>query len=191
MADAGAARCTGEATVGEKGNVFIQSHAGQYGGGIQHLPHARAAFGSFITDNDYIALVNLFGANGFDSFVFRVKYPGRTGMYQHLFRYGTLFYNRAHGRDVAGQYGDAAGLAVGVFYGADYIRTRNDRVFDQSADGLTGDGLAALVDESQFAQFVHDRRDAAGFVQVNHMMESAGAQFGQVRSLLGDFVKQG
>ena len=175
MADAGAPCRAGETSVGQEGYVFVKPHAGQHGSGVQHFPHAGAAFGSFVTDDDHVTFVDLFSANCLDGFVFRVKYPGRAGMHQHFFRHGAFFDNRAHGRDVAGQYGDAAGLAIGVFYGTDHIRAGNHSVFDQSADGLTGYGLAALVDKPCFGQFVHDGRDTAGFIQVNHMMEAAGA----------------
>ena len=191
MADAGAAGCAGETSVGQQGNVFIQSHACQDGGGVQHFPHARTAFGAFIADDDNVPFVDLFAADGFDGFVFRVKYPGRTGMYQHFFGYCAFFNNRAMGRNVPGQYGDAACLPIGVFYRADYFRTCDFCVFDQRADGFSGYGFAALVDESQFGKFIHNRCDTAGFFQIDHVVGAAGAEFGQVWCLFGNFIKQG
>ena len=190
MADTGAPCGSGEASVSEEGNILVKAHSGQNRSGVQHFPHAGTAFGALVADNDYITLVDLFGADGFDGFIFRIEYPGRAGMYQHFFCYGTFLDDRTHRRNVSRQYGDTSGLAVRIFYGTDYIRASDNSVFDQGADGLAGDGLAAFVNEAQFTQFVHDSRNAACFVQVDHMMEATGAQFGQVRCLFGNFVEQ-
>ena len=111
-------------------------------------------------------------------------------MYQHLFRHGAGFNDGAVGGQVAFQDGDAAGGAVRFFAAVDYIRTAYFRVFDQSAYGLSGNGLAGLDDESFLCQFMHNRADAACFVQIRHMMGSAGAQERQVRSLLGNLIEQ-
>ena len=111
-------------------------------------------------------------------------------MYQHFFRHGAGFNDGAVRGQVAFQDSDAAGSAVGFFAAVDYVRTADFRVFDQSADGLTGNGLAGFDDEPFLCQFMHNRADAAGFVQVRHMMGAAGAQESQVGGLLGNFIEQ-
>ena len=190
MADAGAAGRSGETPVGKQRDFLIQAHAGQYGSGIQHFTEAGAAFRAFVTDNDNVAGIDFLGADSFNCFFFRVKYPGRAGVYQHFFRHGAGFNDGAVGGQVAFQDSDAAGSAVGLFAAVDYIRTADFRVFDQRTDGLPGNGLAGFDDEPLLCQFMHNRADAAGFVQVRHMMGAAGAQESQVRGLLGNFIEQ-
>ena len=190
MANACATGSTGKTAVGKKGNFLVQTHAGQYGSGIQHFAEAGSALGSFVTDDDYVAGVDLLSADSRNGFFFRIEHPGRAGMNQHFFRYGAGFNNRAVRSQIALQHSNAAGGTVGVVAAADHVGTADFRVFDEGTDGLAGNGLAGFDDEAFFRQLVHNGIDTAGFVQVGHMMEAAGAEESQVGGLFGNFIKQ-
>ena len=67
VADGRAAGCAGEAAVGDEGHGLIQLHAGQSGGGVEHLAHTGAALGALVADDHHIArddLARVDGGNG-------------------------------------------------------------------------------------------------------------------------------
>ena len=84
------------------------------GGGIQHLAHTRAAFGSFVADDHHIAFHDLSACDGRDGVLLAVKDAGRSLMHHHLRHYGRALHHSRIRSQVALQDGDSADLAVGI-----------------------------------------------------------------------------
>ena len=84
-----------------KGHILVQAHAGDGGGGIEHLPHAGAAPGPFVADDHHVTGHDLSGVDGGDGLVLTVEHPGGAGVDQHLRRYGGPLYHGAVRRQVS------------------------------------------------------------------------------------------
>ena len=91
MTDRGTARGAGETAVRDQGYAVVQAHAGQCTGGCEHFAHARATLGSFETDDDDIAGMDLTAKNRFGHFFFTVKDAGRALVLHHLRQDGAFF----------------------------------------------------------------------------------------------------
>ena len=61
-----------------------QSHSCDGRSRIQHLTHAGASLGAFVTDYHYVTCHDSAGLNGINSILFTVEYSGRALVYQHL-----------------------------------------------------------------------------------------------------------
>ena len=111
-------------------------------------------------------------------------------MFQHFRSHGAFLDHRAIFGQVTLQHGNAAGSAHRFLVGVDHFRTKDPGTLDVFAHGLAGDGHAIFFNEAVFGQFVHDGTDTPGFLDINHVEGAAGAQLGQVRSLLADLIEQ-
>ena len=70
------------------------------------------------------------------------------------------------------------------------VRTLNFSAFNDFANGFATNSSAILVDDAQTVQLMHNSRNTASFVQIDNVMAAAGGQLGEIRSVLGDFVKE-
>ena len=188
MADGGAAGGAGEPAVGDEGHFLVQTHAGDGRGGVEHLPHARAALGAFVADDDHVAGHDLAGVDGGDGVLLAVKDPGGAFVDHHFCGHGGLLHHAAVGSQVALQHGDAAGLGVGVFHGADDLRVPVGHALQVFCHGLAGAGDEGGVQQVQLGQLLHDSVDAAGPVQILHVGVAGGGQVTQVGGLFRDLV---
>src|SRR5665811_56128 len=84
MPHAEAARGTGEPSVSDERNLVAHALAIERRGGRQHLAHAGAALGALVADDDDIALVIFFGADGGESLFLAVEAAGGSTEFQIL-----------------------------------------------------------------------------------------------------------
>ena len=72
----------GETAVGNKRHVVAEARTHDGSRGTEHLSHARAALGSFVTDHDHITFLDLAGEDGFHGFFLGIKRTRRAGKAQ-------------------------------------------------------------------------------------------------------------
>ena len=119
MADGSTAGCAGEAAVGDEGHCLIQLHACQRRGGVEHLPHARAALGAFVADDDHFARLHLVGENAVHGLLLRFVNARRAAEDEQFFVHAGGFDDAALPGDVARQHGQSAVAEIGVLRVAD------------------------------------------------------------------------
>ena len=102
-------------------------------------------------------------------------------VHQHLGVHRRLLHHPAVGGQVALEDGDAALGVVGVGQGPDDLRVEDLHRRQVVGHGPAGDGQGRAVDEAGVQQGLHDRRHAAGPVQVLQVVGAAGAQGAEVR----------
>ena len=107
MSDAEAACCTRETSVGDEGNLVAHALAIKRGCRRQHLPHARAALGPFITDDQHVAFFVGPVFHGFETGFLTIETARRTGETQH-FHTGNLN-DRTLRREITLKTDDASG----------------------------------------------------------------------------------
>ena len=188
MADGSTTGGTGEPAVGNEGHGASLSTALNGRGGIEHLPHARAALGALVADDDDVAVVDLAAVDGLHGVLLAVKDTGGAFVYQHLRHYGRPLDHAGIRGQVALQHGDATGGAVGIFHGTDDLRVQIAGVGNVFANGLAGAGNQAGVEQAQPADLMHDGVDAASLVQVLHIGGTGGGQMAEVGGFLADGV---
>ena len=64
----------------------------------------------------------------------------------------------------------------------------DDRVFDALAN-RTGNGPGLCMDKTELADFFHDGTNAAGFVEILHMIRAARTHLADIGSFTADFVE--
>ena len=190
VTDSGATGCAGEAAVRDEGHCLIQLHACQRRGGVEHLPHARAALGAFVADDHHIARDDLARVDGGDGFLLAVEHPRRAGMLLHLRGDSAALDNAAVRGNVAPQDLQTAGLRVGVLDGTDGLFVQDMGTLDILAKGLAGDGGHVQVQQALLGQLRLYCRDAARCVQIRHVGGACRCQMAQVGGLGADLVEQ-
>ena len=191
MPDGRTVGAAGEAAVRKQGHVFAQSHAGDGRRGGEHFTHARPAAGAFITDDHGIAGFNFAVQNGAHGVFFRFKHAGCDIAAHHFRRHGGLLHHRALRGQRAAQNGNAALLGVGFGHGMDdiFIQNTGVQLLQVVAHGLAGDSHALQIDAALTGQFRHDSGNAAGAVQVHHVILAGGGKLAQIRRLAAHSIK--
>ena len=190
MTDGGPAGTAGKAAIGDKGHVFIQPHAGQGRGRGQHFPHARAAFGAFITDDDDVAAFDFAVHDGLAGRFFGFKDAGRSLVFHHGRDHRRLLDDAAVRRDVAEQNRQAAFGVMRGLQGPDDGAVRSLGAADVLAYGLAGDRQAFQVDQFRPGQLLEDGADAAGAVQILDVVRPGRAEGAEMRRHPADLVEQ-
>ena len=178
----------GKPAVGDEGHRFPQPHAADGGGGVEHLPHARAALGPLVADDHHIAGMDLLPINIGNGFLLGIVHPGGAFVDHHLRGHGGLLHHAAIRSQVALQNRDAAALGVGILQGT------NDggvQILDRGQvlrHGLSRAGEKAGVQQVLLGQLLHHRVNAAGPLQVLHKGVPRWGQMAQVGRPGGDGV---
>ncbi|MBX9920533.1 MAG: hypothetical protein K2Y33_12020 [Mycolicibacterium frederiksbergense] len=193
MADAQAGGATGEPSVGHQQHILAQPGALDGAGDGQHLPHAGAALGALVADDDDIAVGDGAVLQRIERRSFTLENP--RGALEHIGVEPGGLDHRALGRQRAVQDGDAAGRVDRVVHGAEHLAVRVRR-FDMGqvlGHRLTGDSQAIPVQEACIQQCPHDHRHATDLVDVLHHVRAEGLHIGEVRDLVANpgEVRQG
>ncbi|MPN32979.1 hypothetical protein SDC9_180462 [bioreactor metagenome] len=100
MADARAAGCAGETTIGNQGDFAIKTFVvNNRVCGHEHLRCSRT-FSPFITDKNDITRFDVVMNNGLLGILFRIENARRAGMVVHLWRAGGIFNDCAFWCDI-------------------------------------------------------------------------------------------
>ena len=188
MADGRSPGRAGEPAVGDEGHVLVQSHTGDGGGGVQHLPHTGAALGSLVADHHHVAGTDAPGVDDGDGLLLAVEHPGGTFVPQHFRGHGALLHHAAVRGQIAEQGGDAAGLGIRLLQRADETGVQIFRRFQVFPYGLTRHGRQRGIQQTGLGQFLHDGPDAAGPVQILDIGVTGRSQMAEVGSLVADAV---
>src|SRR5699024_11010855 len=122
VANGRASGCPAETAVCNKGNRGAESVSGDGRRRIEHFPHARSAFRSFITDHDHIARIDLTALDRLSRFLITLEDPCRSFMHKHLVTYSGALYDASVRRQISFQDGKSAGLTVRMVDGTDDLR---------------------------------------------------------------------
>src|SRR5262245_24142649 len=82
MTDTEAARCTGEAAIGDQGHLATHALAIQSRGGRQHFAHARTAFGALVSDDEHVAFAIRLVFHRLEARLFAIEATRRPGELQ-------------------------------------------------------------------------------------------------------------
>src|SRR5690606_33082144 len=107
-------RPAGKAAVSQQRRTGSQTHRFEIRGGIQHLLHARAAFGAFVANDHNVPCLDFAAKNAFDGGVLALVDFCRTGEGQDAFVDTGGLDNTAIGRKIAVQHSQPAVLRIGV-----------------------------------------------------------------------------
>ena len=129
MANESAFVGTGETAVSDEENIFCQSISQQQFQWRKHFSHARAAFGSFVTDDDDISFFNFIVVYGLGQVFFAVVYFGRTFKGMMLYGDGCGFADAGKGRQIAFDNSQSSVGADRVFQRMDDLRTQDAASF--------------------------------------------------------------
>ena len=167
------------------------THAYENGGGVEHFFEARTTLRTFVTNYNYIARYDLFAANSFDCIIFGVEAFSFAGEYTHGRIASRCFNNGAFRSNVALEDCNTASSINRIFNSMNYIRTGINCIFDDLANGFARNGDAGFFDCTfDFGQFFDNSGNAAALINVDDVVGTARAEFGQVRSLLGNLVEE-
>jgi hypothetical protein len=112
-----AVRCAAETAVGQEGDGVAESCADQSGGDGEHFAHARAAFWSFITNDDDVARLDFIFVDFGEGRFFAVEdASGATEIRSVVSR---NLNDAAFGCQIASENDQAAGGLEGICYFAD------------------------------------------------------------------------
>src|SRR5690606_37552587 len=114
MTDYEPRRPAGKAAVSQQRRTGSQTHRFEIRGGIQHLLHARAAFGAFVANDHNVPCLDFAAKNAFDGGVLALVDFCRTGEGQDAFVDTGGLDNTAIGRKIAVQHSQPAVLRIGV-----------------------------------------------------------------------------
>ena len=190
MANGSAAGSAGEAAIGDEGHGLVQLHAGQSGGGVEHLTHTGAALGAFVADDHHIAGYDLACVDGRNGGLLAVEDAGRAGVLLHLRGNGAALDYAAVRCDVAPQDLQTAGGGVGVLDGADGLIVQDAGTLDVLAQRFAGDGGNIQIQQALLGQLGLHGGDAACGVEVGHVSRTGGSQMAEVRGLGADLVEE-
>ena len=132
--------------------------------------------------------MDLAGIDGGLCIFFAVEDTGRAFVHQHFICHGAALDHAAVGSQIALQYGDAAGLGVGLFYRTNHGRITVDGSGDILAQRLAGNSQHGGIQQLQLGKFLQHGVHAAGFVQVFHISGAGGGQMAQVGGLGADGI---
>ena len=114
MADGETRGAAGEAAVSDQRARLAEAHGFQIGGGIEHLLHARAAFGPFVADHHHLASLHSAIQDAGDRRVLALEHPGRATEGEVLVIHPGGLDDGAIEGQVAGEHRQAPFQAVGV-----------------------------------------------------------------------------
>ena len=106
---------------------------------------------------------------------------GRAAVAQHLVGHGALLDDGAVGGEIAEEHGQAAGGVVGLVEGPDHVVVDDAGAGHRLGDGAAGHGTGGAVHEAGVDQLLHQGLDAAGPVQVFHVVRAGRRQLADVR----------
>ena len=177
-------------TIGNQRNVCIEAHARDGGRGGQHLLHARATLGAFVSDHQNVAFLNFTVHNSLADRLFGIEYPGGSFVPAHFIQYGRLLDHASLGREIAEKSGQTALGVIGVVHGADDISVHNLNGFDIFSHRFSGDRHAIFVNHTGAGEFLDHGLNAAGSVQFFDVVKAARTHGTEMRGDFADLVNE-
>ena len=113
---------------------------------------------------------------------------GGAAVAQHLVGHGALLDHGAVGGEVAEEHGQAAGGVVGLVEGPDHVVVDDAGAGHGLGDGAAGHAEGGAVHEAGVDELLHDGLDAAGVVQVFHVVSAGRRELADVRHPRRDLV---
>jgi hypothetical protein len=187
VADAGALAGTAEAAVGNQAD--LEAAARDDGRRVEHLLHARAAFRALVADDDDVAVVDFASHDGIAGLSLRVVALRLARVGQHVGCDGRSLDDGVIRCEVALEDGDTALFAVRVIDAVDDRAVEDLGVLDAVADRAR-DRQRVEVDQALLGELVHDGRDAAGLVEVRHVVLAGRAELRDVRRAARDLIEE-
>lgn len=192
MTDQETVRASGEATVGEQGNVLTETGSHDSRRGLQHLGHTGSTLGSLVADDDdsLLALLDLAALERLDEGVLVVVDASLTLEHETLLT-GDLT-DGAAGSQLSAQDLNVTGGLDGVAEGADDLLVLGEPVgpgLDVLLHGLTGDSDAAAVDQALLQEEPKQGRGTTNGHHVGHDVLATGLQVGQEGSAVADLLE--
>src|SRR5579884_723048 len=189
MADAGPARAARETAIGDERDLLAEAHAHDVGGGRKHLLHAGTAARPLVANDHHVSLSDMPVEDARARLFLRIINARRANVAHHRGCDGADLDDGPVGREIAGQDGKAAALAMGRVDGTNNFRVLDIRFGDILAQRSERDGRAVEVEDAGlFREFLQDGADAARAVNIFHMPFVGRADLAQVRRALGDGV---
>ena len=188
MSDRSATGCARKSTVGDKGYVFIQTHACDCGRRRKHFSHARAACRAFVTDYHHVTLYNFTAVDCRYALLFTFVYLCRAFVDEHFLGYCRALYHATVGGKVALQYGNTARLTKGVFRLSNYLFVKVDNPFQVFLHGLARASHNGSIQQVERFQLLQYGVYAASLVQVFHVGRTCGRQMAKVGCFFADCV---
>src|SRR5690606_16715376 len=119
VADGQPGSTAGETTIGEQRTGFAQAFGFQVRGWVEHFLHARAAFRTFVANDDDVAFLHFVGEDAaYRTVLAFIDFRGAFEDVDRLIHTGSLHHAAIHG-DVAVKHGQAAFLGIGMLDAAD------------------------------------------------------------------------
>ncbi len=109
-------------------------------------------------------------------------------MNHHLRQNSRSLDNTGVRRQIAAEHGHAALLHIRMIDRVDDLRISDLAVFNQLADRFSVNRLAVKVQCTELRDLVHDGVDAAGLVQLFHIVRACRCQMTDIRRLLRKFI---
>src|SRR5262245_34644838 len=122
MADTEAARAAGEAAIGDQRHLLADAQAIERGRRRQHFAHAWPALGTFVADDDHIALLELALHHGVERCLLRIEAARRAAEDQAL--HAGHLHDGTIGREIAFEADHATGRRDAVLHAIDDILVR-------------------------------------------------------------------
>jgi hypothetical protein len=181
VADQESVGATGEAAVGDQGNVLAETRAHDGGGGLQHLDHSRSTLGTLVADHHHrlLALLDLAALERLDEGVFAVEGARLTLEAQALLARDLT--DGSAGSQGAAQDLDVAGRLDGVAERADDLLRGREALdlLEVLGERLAGNGHDGAVDEVVLEQVLEQRGSATDALDVGHDVLARGLEVGQ------------
>src|SRR5690606_26544101 len=119
VADGQPGSTAGETTIGEQRTGFAQAFGFQVRGWVEHFLHARAAFRTFVANDDDVAFLHFVGEDAaYRTVLAFIDFRGAFEDVDRLIHTGGLHHAAIHG-DIAVKHGQAAFLGIGMLDTAD------------------------------------------------------------------------
>lgn len=187
VADAGTLAGAAEAAVGDQAD--FEAAARDDCRRVEHFLHAWAAFWTFVADDDNVAVMDIAGHDGIAGFRLGVVAFCFARVRQHVRSDGRSLDNGVIRCEVAFEDGDAAFFAVRVIDAVNDIAVEDFGVLDAVADRARN-RQGVEMNQALLGELMHDSRNAAGLIEVRHMMLAGRAELRDVRRAARNLIEQ-
>ena len=190
MAHHQAEGAAGKAPIGDQGHRIQQALAHDRGGGAEHLAHAGAAHGPFLSHHHHIAGVDLLVEDGGQTGLLAFEHPCRACDHRVLnsadLGHGTLLRQvPLEDRQVPLGIERVAERADHVLAGG----RLGGHIRQHLLQGLALNGSAVAVEQARIQEQLHHLGNAPGLVQIHGHVATAGLEIADHRHPLADCLE--
>jgi len=177
-----------EAPVGHQRDGVAETFADERGGDVEHLAHPGTACRALVPDHDDVPRNDRVRRDCREALLLRVEHPRRTAMEATLVT--DELHDRAFGRKVAAQHGEAAALLQGPVDGNDdLLAGRCGSGGGDLCERAAVDVQRGTVDEAAVDELPCDEGGTAGLVEVGSDEASTRLEIGDDRRARRDLVE--